>query len=182
MLTNLLEQELQRGLRQVPAPAELWDRVQSARFSRPQATSRRLVWALAGTVVLAAVALSMLPARREAMVSDSQQIAFHCQNPAELRAWVKANTGFDVPLRTGQSASIQLIGARAVDGRAEIAYRAGNRDAVLRVSKADAGSANLPHSRMSGKVSSWVMDGQRFTLACDNPADFQLACKLCHPD
>jgi hypothetical protein len=173
-----VKSELQLALRQVTAPPELWDRVQSARVSRPQTTSRGFVWALALAVVLLAVALSRIqsPVRQ-----DSQQIAFHCQNPAQLRAWVKANTKLDVPLRAVPPASIQLIGARAVPGGAEIAYRAGKRDAVLRVSRAD-GSANVPHSRVSGKVSSWVMDGQRFTLACDDPAGLQLACKLCHLD
>jgi len=27
-----------------------------------------------------------------------------------------------------------------------------------------------------------VMDGQRYTLACSDPASLQLACKLCHLD
>ena len=177
-----MKSELQLALHQVTAPPELWDRVQAGRFSQPQATNRGFVWALALAVVLAGVALSTLRARRETVASDSQQMAFHCQNPAQLRAWVRANTGFDVPLRAALPASIQLIGARAVEGRAEIAYRAGNRDAVLLVSRADPGSANAPHTRVSGKSSSWVMAGQRFTLACDNPADLQLACKLCHLD
>jgi hypothetical protein len=178
-MNQWLEFELQHGLRQVTAPAELWDRVQYARVTRPQTTNRGFVWALALAVVLAAVALSLV---RSPVHKESRQIAFHCQNPAQLRAWVKANTGFDVPLRTARSASIQLIGARAVEGRAEIAYRAGNRDALLLVSRADSGAANVPHGRVSGKASSWVMDGQRFTLACDNPADLQFACKLCHLD
>jgi len=174
-MTHLLE----HGLRKVHAPPELWDRIQTPQAVRRNGSSRRLLWAPALAVVLAAVALSLvrLPVRQ-----DSQRIAFHCQNPAQLRAWVRANTGFDVPLRAAPPASIQLIGARAVEGRAEIAYRAGNRDAVLLVSRADPGSANAPHSRVSGKMSSWVMDGQRFTLACNDPAGLQLACKLCHLD
>ncbi len=85
-------------------------------------------------------------------------------------------------MRAVLPAAIQLIGSRAVPGRAEIAYRAGNRDAVLLVSRADAGSAYAPHSSAGGKISSWVMGAQRFTLACDDPAYFQLACKLCHLD
>lgn len=171
-----LGSNLQHGLRGVAAPAELWDRVQSIRPSRRRALGRRLVWALAASVVLATLALSKLPGGR------SQQMAFHCQNPAQLRAWVKANTGFNVPLRAALPASIQLIGARTVEGRVEIAYRAGNRDAMLLVSQADPGSVDLAHNRMTGKSSSWVMDGQRFTLACNDSADFQLACKLCHLD
>jgi hypothetical protein len=174
-----MKSELQLALHQVAAPPELWDRVQYARVSRLQAPSRRFVWAPVLAVVLAAVALSLI---RSPERQDSQLTAFHCQNPAQLRAWVKANTGFNVPLQAALPASIQLIGARAVAGRAEIAYRAGNRDAMLLVSRADPGSANAPHSRVSGNVSSWVMDGQRFTIACNDPAGLQLACKLCHLD
>ncbi len=177
-MNTWLEPELEHGLREVAAPPELWDRVQSARAVRPPESTRRLVWALALSVVLAAVALSLVrsPVRR-----DSQTIAIHCQNPAELRAWVKAKTGIDVPLRGAPPASIRLIGARNEGERVEIAYRAGDGDALLQVSRA-AGAADVPHSNPSGKVSSWVMSGQRYTLACDNPADLQLACKLCHLD
>jgi len=174
-----LESELQQGLREVQAPEELWDRIQTPQAVRRNGSSRRLLWVPALAVVLAAVAFSLV---RSPVHNNSQLTAFHCQNPAQLRAWVKANTGFDVPLRVVPPASIQLIGARAVEGRAEIAYRAGNRDAVLLVSRAGPGSANAPHSRVNGNSSSWVMDGQRFTLACDNPAGLQLACKLCHLD
>jgi hypothetical protein len=174
-----MKSELQFALRPVAAPPQLWERVQSARVSRAQTTSRGIVWALALAAVLAVVALSLVrsPARR-----DSQVIAFHCQNPVQLRAWVKANTGFDVPMRAALPASIQLIGARDIGGRVEISYRAGDRDAVLRVSRAGPGSANVPHSRVSGRASSWVMAGQQFTLACADPAALQLACKLCHLD
>jgi hypothetical protein len=174
-LTDLLED----GLCEVQAPPELWDRIQAPQAVRRKGNSRRLLWAPALAVVLAAVALSLV---RSPERNHSQVTAFHCQNPAQLRAWVKANTGFNVPLRAALPASIQLIGARAVEGRAEIAYRAGNRDATLLVSRANAGAVSVPHSQVNGKVSSWVMDGQRFTLASNDPADFQLACKLCHLD
>jgi hypothetical protein len=173
-VTNLLE----RGLRPVAAPPELWDRVRNSKPVSSRGSNRMLVWAMAATVVLAAVALSLV----RSPVRDSQQLAFHCQNPAQLRAWVKANTGLDVPLRGTPAAAIQLIGARAVDGRAEIAYREGNRDSLLLVSRAKAGSANAPHSFVSGNVSAWVMAGQQFSLACADPAALQLACKLCHLD
>jgi hypothetical protein len=182
-----LEPELQRGLREVTAPAELWDRVRAARVPPSRGSNRGLIWALAVAVVLAAVALSLVrpPDERfalQALANGSQGIGFHCQNPAQLRAWVRANTGLDVPLRPVPPSSIQLIGARNVGARVEIAYQAGGRDAVLLVSKADAGRSNLPHSRVAGNVSSWVTDGQRYTLAASDPADLQLACKLCHLD
>jgi hypothetical protein len=182
-----LESELQRGLREVTAPPELWDRIQTPQIPQSNGSNRGLVWAMAATVVLAAVALSLVRSSDEvsavrALASNSQRIAFHCQNPAQLRAWVKATTGLDVPLRITPPASIQLVGARNVGAHVEIAYQARNRDAVLVVSKADAAAPNVPHSHVSGKVSSWVMDGQRFTLACDDAVDLQLACKLCHLD
>jgi hypothetical protein len=177
-MNTWLAPELEHGLREVAAPPELWDRVGSARARRPPKSTRGLVWALALTVVLAAGAWSLV---RSPVRQDSQSIAFHCQNPAELRAWVKAKTGIDVPLRGAPPASIQLIGARNLGERVEIAYRAGDRDALLLVSPA-AGAADVAHSNPAGNVSSWVMNGQRYTLACDNPADLQLACKLCHLD
>jgi len=188
-----LESELQRGLRPVTAPPELWDRVKTGQVAPPRKTNQKLVWATAATVVLIAVGLSSVyrqsfagdeAAALQALAADSQRIAFHCQNPAELRAWVRAKTGLDLPLRAQSSPSIELIGAQMIDGSrgVEVAYRAGNRDAVLVVSRADAWSGNRPHTRGSGNVSSWVMDGQRYTLASNDPADLQLACKLCHLD
>jgi hypothetical protein len=178
-MNTWLEPELQRELREVAAPPELWDRVQSARFSRlPERNHRRLVWALALPVILAAVAWSVV---RSPVRENSQTLAFHCQNPAQLRAWVRATTGIDVPLRAAPPASIQLTGARHLGDRVEIAYRAGDHDAILAVSRAN-GVPEVPHGNTTGKVSSWVMAGQRYTLACDNPANLQLACKLCHLD
>jgi hypothetical protein len=178
-MNTWLAPELEDGLREVTAPPELWDRVQSARVMRSPESNRRLVWALALSFVLASVALLSLfrwPVRQ-----DSQTVAFQCQNPAQLRAWVKAKTGIDVPLRGDPPASIRLIGARNQGERVEIAYRTGDRDALLLVSRAN-GAGDVPHSSPAGKVSSWVMNGQRYTLACDNPGDLQLACKLCHLD
>ncbi len=178
-MNTWLEPELQRELREVVAPPELWDRVQSARFSRPPERSyRSMVWALALPIILAAAAWSVV---RSPVRENSQTLAFHCQNPAQLRAWVKATTGIDVPLRAAPPSSIQLTGARRLGERIEIAYRAGDHDAVLLVSRAS-GAADVPHGNPTGQASSWVLAGQRYTLASDNPADLQLACKLCHLD
>jgi hypothetical protein len=194
---DTLERELHLGLREVSAPAELWDRIQapwaahsdtySALHSRPQ---HGLLWAMAATVMLVAVGFSIVYAgvharwERVALDRDSAKMAFRCENPAQLRAWVLAKTGLDLPLRPIASGSIQLIGAQVTDDSrgVEVAYRAGNRDAIMRVSRADAGAANVSHNRVSGNVSSWVMDGQRYILACNDPASLQLACKLCHLD
>ncbi len=66
--------------------------------------------------------------------------------------------------------------------RVEIAYRAANRDALLLVSRAASAPRTSRIARVTGNVSSWVMDGQRYTLASNDSADLQLACKLCHLD
>jgi hypothetical protein len=173
-LTNLLE----HGLHPVTAPPELWDRLQNSKAASSREGNRMLVWAMAAAVVLIVAGLSLIQRDNAAYQLSSD----HCENPAQLRAWVRARTGLDLPFRAESSASIQLIGARNVGGRVEISYRAGNRDAVLLVSRAEAGAANVPHSRASGNVSAWVMAGQQFTLACADPAALQLACKLCHLD
>ena len=175
-----LEHELHRGLRQVTAPRELWDRIQASQTAPLRAHNRGLVWTVAATVVLMAVGLSMV---HRSNVAFQALAADRCQNPAQLRAWVRAKTGLDLPLRADSSPSIQLIGAEMRDGAGgvQVAYRVANRDALLLISRAD-GAANVPHNRVNGKVSSWVMAGQRLTLACDSPADLQLACKLCHLD
>ncbi len=177
-MNTWLEPELQRGLREVTAPPELWDRIQSAKTVPPGVSNRRAVWAMAATVVLIAIGMS---AFHRDNVTLPAQTSDRCQNPAQLRAWVRARTGLDLPLRADSSSSIQLIGARAVSGRVEIAYRAGNRDALLRISKASPGSADVSN-HVNGNVSTWVMSGQRFTLASSDAADLQLACKLCHLD
>jgi hypothetical protein len=182
VMPEWLESELQRGLREVTAPPDLWDRVQGARLVPTDPRPRKLTWAMAATVILAAVALSILPGRRATNALDSQSNALYCQNPAQLRAWVRAKTGLDVPLRATLPASIHLVEARNSSQGVEIAYRAANSDAVLLVSRAE-GAVDVPHSRVTnGNVTSWVMAGQRFTLASDDPADFQIACKLCHLD
>lgn len=189
-----LEGDLSQALRGVKAPPELWDRIQAAQVRKPVRRNRPLVWAMAAAVALLAAGLSTV--RRQSIVSDeafalralnsdSQRIAFHCQNPAQLRAWVRANTGLDLPLPAQLSPSVQLVGAQMIDRGArgvEVAYRAGNRAAILLVSRADSDSANVPHSPVSGNISSWIMSGQRFTLASNDAADLQLACKLCHLD
>lgn len=121
-MNTWLEPELRRELCEVIAPPELWSRVQSARDARPRASHRGLVWATAATVILAAVALSKLPARESvAGYNDARPTAFHCQNPAQLRAWEAARatevsgvpsssvvTGQGFTLASTNSASLQL--------------------------------------------------------------------------
>jgi hypothetical protein len=164
------EPELRQSLRQVSAPCELWDRIQTQAAAPPPATNRLLVWALAAAVVLMAFGLSLI--HRDNVVFPVFA-GGRCQNPAQIRAWVRAKTGLDLPLRSDPSQSLELTAAQTIDGTrgVKIAYRAGNHDAVLLLSTAD-GSTSVPHSRF----------GPAFALGSENPADLQLACKLCHLD
>ena len=82
---------------------------------------------MAAAVVLRRVGLSAIYRDN---VAFQALAADHCQNPAQIRAWVRAKTGLDLPLRA-DSTSMQLIGAQTIDGTrgVKIAYRAWNRDA-----------------------------------------------------
>jgi hypothetical protein len=113
---------LERNLGRVQAPAELWDRVVTARESK---RSRAwLPW------VMAAACASV------AMAGIFYRPAVQSSDPALIHEWVKARTGMDVPL-AGQHA-MQLTGARVVkSGKVEIGYKSG----VILVSKAE-GSAH----------------------------------------
>jgi hypothetical protein len=191
-----LERELEWGLREVSAPAELWDRVRTASVVRaePDRPFRwGLVWATAAAAILIAMAAAVehrRPAESDealalrALNGDAHFTGFRCKNPSQLRAWARAKTGLDLPLRADTSASIELIGAQALDGArgVEVAYRAGNHAAALIVSRAASAASRPGHDHASGNVSTWVMEGQRYTLACNDPAGLQLACKLCHLD
>ena len=174
-----LTPELEWGLRETSAPPELWDRVQAGRIAPRRKTPHVLVWATATVAVLLAGGLSR--AYRANAPGDLQRSSIRCQNPAQLRAWVRARTGMDVPLRSATASPVQLIGAQSAGANVEIAYRIGNSDGTLFVSPAT-GAGYAPHDRVNGNVSSWVMDGRRYTLMSDNAADLQLACKLCHLD
>jgi len=128
-----LAAELEWGLRETSAPAELWNRIEEARRVAVEPHKRMgigLVWAMAAAFVLASLVLpigSHQALALRALSSPSGVAGLHCGNPAELRAWAR------------KSGSV----------------------------------SNSPHDLARGNLSSWAMD---------NPADLQLACKLCHLD
>lgn len=130
---------LERNLGRVSAPAELWDRVVSG-----EAPKRRSVWM---PWVLAVACASV------AMAGIFYRPALRSNDPAQVREWVKAHTGMDVPLARQQT--VQLTGARVVKaGKVEIGYKSG----VVLISKADAGAH-------------WGV----YAVECEKPA-----CVLCH--
>ena len=116
-----LESELQKGLCQVSAPPQLWDRVQRGQSSSAgprRKAGHALVWAVAAAAVLIGVGLAKVSASMGGtrLDNDSRISALHCENPAQLHSWARAKTGLTLPLRPDSSPSIQLTGAQTVDG------------------------------------------------------------------
>jgi hypothetical protein len=120
-------------------------------------------------------------------LAHEPEMEFRSADPAEMGAWVKTQTGLDIPWRN-PSNSVRLIGAHVVTRGAavEIVYRAGERKSALVVSK---GGFTLASDRHWGfnpelyrnlKTVSWVAGGQVYTLACAVPGDLQFACRICH--
>jgi len=165
---TMLEQELAR----VTAPAGLWDRVQLPRVERRAShASRRLTWALAAAGLVLAVT---------GIRTSRPPMDFRSGSASEIQAWVKSNSGLDLGLPAKPGTSVQLLGAhlvRGADPLVEVAYRTGNHDVLLRVSR----SGTVPSEPHGDRTaSSWVMHGQRYTLACASPEELQAACLLCH--
>ena len=168
---NRIENVLEREMRAVVAPEELWERIQSPRkFAPPKSNTGRNACA---TVLLILLVWGIEARRGEFRSTDAGQI----------RAWVQKNAGLDVPLRERAGASVQLVGARLLKGpvpTAEIEYRAGNQPATLVVSRRSADTARQLTN--GGRTFSWSARGQVYTLACATPEALRAACALCHSD
>ena len=126
---NWLEPELQRGLREVTAPPELWDRVQGAKAFAVRAESNRMLGLGDGCSCRCDRPLVWSAVHRDSVAGTAAHSAFVVKIPRNCAPGSAPKTGLDLPLRADSSPSIRLIGARNAGGRVEIAYRAGNRDA-----------------------------------------------------
>jgi hypothetical protein len=190
------ESELSRHLGPVKAPDELWDRVQGREVSyrTPRAAAFAWGWAVAAVATVVVVAgmtvwlnrsLSSEELAVRALSRTPAQMEFRSADLAELRAWVKADTGLDVPLPVRTASSVQLVGAhvsRKGTPTAEISYRVGGMDATLVVSKlpqeGDGRHAFVKSGSYHGaNFQSWTMRGQMYTIAS---ADARVGCILCH--
>jgi hypothetical protein len=198
------EPELRRHLAPVKAPDELWDRVQGASSLERVHTpirSRTAAWdwaaaAVATVAVIAGVTVWLnrdLPSEELAVRALSrapEQLEFRSADLTELRTWVKAGTGLDVPLPGRTAPSVELIGAhvnrasviRRGTPTAEISYRVDGLEATLVVSKAVADGDGMHRIVKTGRSHgtnflSWTMRGQMYTIAA---ADARVGCILCH--
>jgi hypothetical protein len=167
MHSEWLEPALEMHLEHVRAPEELWGRTQNPNRIQParQPAAGRTVCL---TVALVLLTLWFYPWHRQLRSGDA----------AEIRAWVRTQSGVDVPLQTQSSGRLRLTGARVVKSSTEITYQVGDRDGRLVVAK---GGSNARHSAPAGaRVFTWSMNGQVYTLACTAPEDLRIACSLCH--
>jgi hypothetical protein len=130
------------------------------------------MWAAAVAALILVVSVSVGLRRDDGLQST---------DPAQIRAWVLANTGIDVPLSL--AAPVQTASVGSIDrGRgAEIAYEIDGQRALLRITPAEAGQA-VEHTRVitGSKLAKWVLRGQVYTLECASPEGLQAACRLCH--
>jgi len=205
MNRDLHEPELKRHLAPVKAPEELWDRVRSGKVSYREPRPVAMMWrwaavAVAAIVVVAGVTVWLnRPLSNEelavrALNHSLDQMEFRSENLAELRTWVKAGTGLDIPLTGRAAPSVRLIGAHVVKAgvirrgspAVEISYRVGDSDAALVISKAplqgDGRHAFVRSGSYHGaNFQSWTMRGQMYTIASVGAsADARVGCMLCH--
>ena len=195
---------LSRHLGPVKAPDELWDRVRgraergepSNRTTRPTAITWR--WVAVSMATVAVVAgitvwlnrpLSIEELAVRALDHGPEQMEFRSADLTELRTWVKGATGLDLPLRGQPAPSVHLIGAhlaRTGVPTAEIAYRIGDTDARLVISKAPPDGDGRHTFIKSGSYhganfQSWTMRGQMYTIASSGmSANARMGCMLCH--
>jgi hypothetical protein len=190
------EPELKRHLGPVQAPDELWDRVHGTQAVQMR-PSRGMTWqwAAAAVAMIALVAGVFVLQNRDlsgeeravrALSRAPEQLQFHSADLAEVRAWVKTDTGLDVPLPVRTASSVQLVGAyvsrKGSAPTAEISYRVGDADVTLVVSKipmeGDGRHAFVKSGSYHGaSFQSWTMRGQMYTIAS---ADAKVGCLLCH--
>jgi anti-sigma factor RsiW len=113
------------------------------------------------------------------------------EDPAEIRTWLKATANIDIVLPA--SGGVRLLGARLIPRRgapvAAVAYRVGDNDATLLVSRKPSvfsGKAASKHvfsrieSAGGARFFSWRTREQIYTIACSMTKDPQAGCLLCH--
>jgi len=170
--SSWIQPVLARHLGQTTAPAELWNRIAEPRLPQPAAANFRLALALASVLLVAMLLGGFHPGRTPAL-------DFRSNRPDQIQAWVKANTGLEVPLHASRSA--RLLGASAIRGEApaaRIIYRVGAKDVALTV--ASVGITPALTVSKSDSTYSWTARGQRYTVACADAEELRIGCLLCH--
>ena len=157
-----IEPALAWHLDPVSAPEELWERVRNPRVIRKRKGVHRSVNAARVGACATILLIVWLFVGHRGLKSN---------DPGEIRGWVHAKAGIDVPLRA-RPAGVQLTGARISKGTVEIAYKVGNRDGRLFVGG--------KHTSSNPRVFTWSKHGNTYMLECATPDDLKVACNLCH--
>jgi len=196
MKKDLFEPELSRHLAPVKAPEQLWDRVQRGQLSARKSRAGAVTWQwAAAAAATAAVVLGITfwlnrsvtteELAVQALSRTADQVEFRSDDLVELRTWVKAGTGLELPFPGRTAPAVRLIGAsltRSGTPAAEIAYKVGDMEARLVVAKAPPDGDGRHTFKKSGSYhganfQSWTMRGQMYTIAA---ADARVGCLLCH--
>ncbi|HUI82334.1 MAG TPA: hypothetical protein VLY24_30635 [Bryobacteraceae bacterium] len=193
---NRLEEELARQLRPVAAPAGLWLRIEGSGPVAAGAMLRWPVWALAAAVA-AMIALFcfslrsdtgpyMAKAAARELARGADQVEFRSADPGAIRAWVKANAGFDVALPAEVPAQVKIVGVSVLRNGSPmvcVTYRVGNRPSRLLVARAAAAAQHrsMEQTRYgAASVSTWAIGGQMYALASAAQEKAHGGCVLCH--
>lgn len=186
-MIDRLEEQLARHLRPVAAPDDLWFRIQDPHQGHAVRPLRWPMWAFAAALA-ATIALFCFSLRSDTnsymakfataeLARGAEDVQFRSADPAQIRAWVQANAGIDIPLLPKAAENVKLIGVSVFHSGSPmvcVTYRAGNQMSRLLVTRATAAA------HRGTTLSPWVMHGQAYMLAWSAPENAHAACILCH--
>ncbi|MEO8096439.1 MAG: hypothetical protein ABI811_01970 [Acidobacteriota bacterium] len=194
MPATSIDDVLQKHLGRVPAPDQLWQQIHRPARAVPTGTAWMAWAAAAATIVLTAGGWTLWQKQQKPVSVESlavtalnrttDNLPLHSEDASQVRSWVKANSGIDIPLPPQHSPLVRIIGANVTTNGvpvAEVSYQVGEYRAALMVTKDPTGATTYPnHDLRKARVSSWSMKGQSYTLAFASPGESSLACLLCH--
>ena len=196
-MIDRIEVELSRHLKPLVAPPELWSRVQTAPGAKVR-KPRWLLWSVPATIA-ATTALCyfnlnvksdstsyLAKAAWRELASGPEALDFRSSDPVQIRAWIEAHTGLDIPLASAHS--VRLIGVtllRNSPGMVCVSYRIGNEKGELLVARGGSGGPKHPSIQQTtfrgATVTSWAAAGQTYAIATSMESP-HAACILCHLD
>jgi hypothetical protein len=191
-MTSRLDLELRRQLLAVPAPKELWSRVQTGVRTKSVPRIRWVLWASAATAAIALCYVGLgsdstpyvaKVASRE-LAAGSEMLDFRSRDPDDIRAWVQSHAGIDIPLASGRF--VQFIGVALRKGSCCavcVSYRVGGKEGKLVVARGGFGGpkhTSMRHLSYGGaNIMMWVAGGQTYAIA--GPVEnLQVSCAICH--
>jgi hypothetical protein len=196
VVIDRLDEELARHLRPVIAPEDLWFRIHAPQQGHTVALVRWPVWAFAAAVA-ATIALFCFSLKSDSssylakfaaaeLARGGEDVQFRSADPAQIRSWIQANAGIDIPLPATAGENVKLIGASVFRNGSPmvcVTYRVGNQPSRLLVTRANATApqhGSMESGRYQGmSLATWVMQGQTYTLA-SAPENARAGCVLCH--